>query len=151
MSQLQHQPDPCWLTAQQLGGLLETQPSRIQPVDCRSFLHYNAGRITGSVNVFCPPLVKKRFSKSLLPLSAMLSAETKATLCRANVDVVVVYDEGSDEESRRSTSGGDLKLVLDSMVAFLQPFGRPLAFYLLLGKGCFGNLFIYLSIYLPIH
>ena len=111
--------------------MMESRPSSVQLVDCRSFLNYNADRITGSVNIFCPPLVKKRFSSSVLPLSTMLSAETRATLCRSVVDAVVMYDDDTDEESWQSRRC-DLQLVMDSLMLFLQP-GR-ITFYVLAGK-----------------
>ena len=122
---------PPFLSPRELGQMMESRPSSVQLVDCRSFLNYNADRITGSVNIFCPPLVKKRFSSSVLPLSTMLSAETRATLCRSVVDAVVMYDDDTDEESWQSRRC-DLQLVMDSLMLFLQP-GR-ITFYVLAGK-----------------
>ena len=61
----------------------------------------------------------------------MLSAETRATLCRSVVDVVVMYDDDTDEESWQSRRC-DLQLVMDSLMLFLQP-GR-VTFYVLAGK-----------------
>jgi dual specificity MAP kinase phosphatase len=110
--------------------MMENRPSSVQLVDCRSFLNYNSDRITGSVNIFCPPLVKKRFSQSVLPLHTMLSSETRATLCRSGVDVVVLYDEETDEESWQSRSC-DLQLVMDSLLVFLK---QPCSFFVLEGK-----------------
>ncbi|XP_070212588.1 dual specificity protein phosphatase 1-like [Littorina saxatilis] len=126
---------PAFLSPRELGRMMEGRPSSVQPVDCRSFLHYNSDRITGSVNIFCPPLVKKRFCSSLLPLDNMLSAETRATLCRPGVGVVVLYDDDSDEESWQ-TPRCDLQLVMDSLVTFFQH--HDLAFFVLAGGySCF--------------
>ena len=122
---------PSFLSPRELGQMMESRPSSVQLVDCRSFLNYNSDRITGSVNIFCPPLVKKRFCNSVLPLNTMLSAETRATLCRSVVDVVVMYDDDTDEESWQSRKC-DLQLVMDSLMLFLQP-GR-VTFYVLAGK-----------------
>ncbi|KAK7488745.1 hypothetical protein BaRGS_00020042 [Batillaria attramentaria] len=121
-----------FLTARQLGRLMETRPSSVQLVDCRSFLNYNSDRITGSVNIFCPPLVRKRFANSGLPLATMLSSETKATLCRSGVDTVVLYDDETDEESVAGSQRCDLQLVLDSLMDFLEP--GPLSYFVLAGR-----------------
>ena len=126
-----HPMAPAFLSPRQLGRLMETRPCAVQLVDCRSFLNYNADRITGSVNIFCPPLVKKRFSKSVLPLHTMLSAETRATLCRSGVDVVVLYDDDTNEE-RWQSRRCDLQLIMDSLKAFLKQW--PLTYYVLAGK-----------------
>ncbi|KAL8615836.1 hypothetical protein ACOMHN_048544 [Nucella lapillus] len=122
---------PSFLSPRQLGRLIESKPSGVQLVDCRSFLNYNSDRITGSVNIFCPPLVKKRFSKSVLPLKTMLSAEARATLCRSGVDMIVVYDDDTDEKNWQSRRC-DMQLVTDSLMTFLQ--ARRLTYYVLAGK-----------------
>lgn len=112
-----------FITPHQLGGLMEATPSTVQLVDCRSFLNYNTDRIIGSVNIFCPPLVRKRFASSGLPLATMLSAETRATLCRGGVDTLVLYDDVTDEDNWNSRSS-ELLLVMDSLKSFLGPGQR---------------------------
>ncbi|GFO07759.1 dual specificity protein phosphatase [Plakobranchus ocellatus] len=86
-------------------------------VDCRSFLNYNTERIIGSVNVFCPPLVKKRF-QSCLPLASMLSDETKTTLARPMVETVVLHDQCTNQ-ALFYLGQSDLPLVYQSLKKFL--------------------------------
>ncbi|CAL1538879.1 unnamed protein product, partial [Lymnaea stagnalis] len=74
-------------------------------------------RISGSVNVYCPPLVKRRF-QSCLPLVTMLSPETKLTLCRSTITCVVLHDQCTDE-TLYHLGQSDLPLVLHSLRHFL--------------------------------
>ncbi|RUS79580.1 hypothetical protein EGW08_012651 [Elysia chlorotica] len=106
-----------FITPKGLQHLLDTSPSTVQVVDCRSFLNYNTERIIGSVNVYCPPLVKKRF-QTCLPLSSMLSSETKTTLVRPMVETVVLHDQCTNH-ALFYLGQSDLPLVFQSLRNFL--------------------------------
>ncbi|XP_041371122.1 dual specificity protein phosphatase 1-like [Gigantopelta aegis] len=85
-------------------------------IDTRSFMQYNNERILSAVNIYCPPLLRKRHP-SCVPLENILSDEIKQILRRDN-QTVILYDEDSDEFSMDNQKS-DLNLIHRSLIRFL--------------------------------
>ncbi|XP_012942610.2 dual specificity protein phosphatase 1-like [Aplysia californica] len=111
-------PHVNFLTSQELRKLLDESVCSTQVVDCRSCLNYSTERISGAVNVFCPPLVRRRF-QACLPLDSMLSSEAKVTLCRPSVSLVVVHEQEATDPALFARGQSYLSLILTSLQHFL--------------------------------
>ena len=79
-------------------------------------MQFNSERILSAVNIYCPPLLRKRHPL-VVPLETILSEEIKQILRRDN-QTVVLYDEDSDEFSMDNEKS-DLNLIHRSLVRFL--------------------------------
>ncbi|KAK6178100.1 hypothetical protein SNE40_012929 [Patella caerulea] len=97
--------------------LLNENTRSVQLIDTRSFIHYNKGRIVTAVNVYCTPLVKKRYP-ICLPLDLIMSKDTKRCLSRPNLDTVILYDQDTDQLNM-SNEKIDLHLLFKSFSRFL--------------------------------
>ncbi|BFZ01017.1 hypothetical protein BsWGS_04056 [Bradybaena similaris] len=66
-------------------------------IDCRSFMAFNQGHILESVNIHCPPILKRR-SGGFIALEHIVPCEGKRSqLLRGLFSNVVVYDENTQE------------------------------------------------------
>lgn len=72
--------------------LMKTNSSRCVLIDCRSHLAYNSARIKTSLNINCPPILKRRLHRGSATLnSIVICPESRERLEEA--DIFVVYDE----------------------------------------------------------
>lgn len=73
-------------------NLARTKPHRCIFVDCRSFLAYNVAHIRDSLNIHCPPILKRRLQRGSATLSSLLTCpESKLAIDEA--DTLIYYDE----------------------------------------------------------
>ncbi|XP_067656981.1 dual specificity protein phosphatase 1-A-like [Haliotis asinina] len=105
---------PLFISPCRLQQMLEEKHNALQIVDCRSFMHYNTDRILTSINVYCPPLLRKRYP-SCLPLETIVSKETQKCLLRPNLEAIILHDLDTDEFSSDSTKA-ELLLTIKSLV-----------------------------------
>lgn len=65
-------------------------------IDCRSFLSFNVAHIKGSLNVHCPPILKRRFHRGSSTLDCLLkSPELKRRV--ADAETLILYGEGTQD------------------------------------------------------
>lgn len=65
-------------------------------IDCRSFLSFNSAHIKGSLNVHCPPILKRRLHRGTSTLDCLLtSPESKRRL--ADAETLILYEDGTQE------------------------------------------------------
>lgn len=119
---------PLFISPCRLQQMLEEKHNALQIVDCRSFMHYNSDRILTSINVYCPPLLRKRYP-SCLPLESVVSQETQKCLLRPNLEAVILHDLDTDEFSNDSAKA-ELLLTVKSLVRLV---GKK-NFFILSGK-----------------
>lgn len=66
-------------------------------VDSRPYISYNEEHITGACNMYCPPILKRRFANGgQVHLESMLGVETKNRLIAGQFSTIVVYDQEGD-------------------------------------------------------
>ena len=93
---------------------------RLLVVDCRPFTLFNSSHVDGAVNVYCPPIVRRRAGGVIPVVNVVRSAEALADLTSGRCRAVVVYDERSssvdelDADSNACLSLGSLATVLTS-------------------------------------
>ena len=62
-------------------------------IDCRSFLVFNKGHITGAINIRCNSIMRRR-SKGLFALeNAITNGDTRQEFLSGKFSAVVAYDE----------------------------------------------------------
>lgn len=65
-------------------------------IDCRSFLSFNAAHIRGSLNVHCPPILKRRLHRGSSTLDCLLtSPESKRRL--ADAETLILYEDRTQD------------------------------------------------------
>lgn len=65
-------------------------------LDCRSFLSFNAAHIKGSLNVHCPPILKRRLHRGTSTLDCLLtSPESKRRLAEA--ETLILYEDRTQD------------------------------------------------------
>lgn len=65
-------------------------------IDCRSFLSFNAAHIKGSLNVHCPPILRRRLHRGSSTLDCLLkSPELKRRV--ADAEILFLYGEGTQD------------------------------------------------------
>lgn len=65
-------------------------------IDCRSFLSFNAAHIRGSLNVHCPPILKRRLHRGTSTLDCLLtSPESKRRL--ADAETLILYEDRTQD------------------------------------------------------
>ena len=65
-------------------------------IDCRSFLSFNAAHIKGSLNVHCPPILKRRLHRGTSTLDCLLtSPESKRRV--ADAETLILYEDGTQD------------------------------------------------------
>lgn len=75
-------------------NLARTKPQHYIFVDCRSFLAYNVAHIIDSLNIHCPPILKRRLQRGSATLSSLLTCpESKLAIDEA--ETLIYYDEGT--------------------------------------------------------
>lgn len=100
-------------------------------IDCRSFMAFNQGHILESVNIHCPPILKRR-SGGFIALEHIVPCEGKRSqLLRGLVSNVVVYDENTQELGQVA---GDSNL-LSVIQSLLKQVDR-LTVRFIIGKWC---------------
>ncbi|OWF40203.1 dual specificity protein phosphatase 4-like [Mizuhopecten yessoensis] len=68
--------------------------SKVLIVDSRPYIAYNEEHITGACNMYCPPILKRRFANGgQVHLESMLGVETKNRLISGQFSTIVVYDQ----------------------------------------------------------
>jgi len=78
-------------------------------VDTRPYISYNDGHIIGACNMYCPPILKRRFAKGgQVHLESMLGCETKARLISGHFSTIVVYDEEGTTLPKNYNDGSDV-------------------------------------------
>lgn len=78
-------------------NLVLSKPTQCIFVDCRSFLSYNVAHIKDSVNIHCPPILRRRFQRGSATLSTLLTCtKTRNTLAQAQT--LIYYADGSYNE-----------------------------------------------------
>lgn len=83
------------------------EENRALLLDCRPFIAYNDNHIRGAVNVYCPPILKRR-SNGFVSLENIVPCEHKRKLLQdGHYDTVVVYDTDTTD---LSLSGKDSNL-----------------------------------------
>ena len=72
--------------------LLKTSATRCVLIDCRSYLAFNGAHIKSSLNINCPPILKRRLHRGSATLnSIVICPESRERLEEA--DKFVVYDD----------------------------------------------------------
>jgi hypothetical protein len=75
-------------------NLARSKPHRCIFVDCRSFLAYNVAHINDSLNIHCPPILKRRLQRGSATLSSLLTCpESKIVVDEA--ETLIYYNDGS--------------------------------------------------------
>lgn len=65
-------------------------------IDCRSFLSFNAAHIKGSLNIHCPPILKRRLHRGTSTLDCLLtSPESKRRL--ADAETLILYEDRTQD------------------------------------------------------
>lgn len=72
---------------------LDRKQHRVLALDCRSFLAYNSGHISDSININCPAILRRRCG-GRLPLRTLIPNATIRTMLANNQCFpVVLYDD----------------------------------------------------------
>lgn len=72
---------------------LDRKQHRVLALDCRSFLAYNSGHISDSININCPAILRRRCG-GRLPLRTLIPNQTIRTMLEKNQCFpVVLYDD----------------------------------------------------------
>lgn len=93
------------ITAPQLSELMRTNSEHVL-IDCRSFLVYNKGHISGAVNVRCNSIMKRR-NKGVFSLeNAITNGDIRKDFQSGRYSAVIVYDDlgGSLNEDENLTT-----------------------------------------------
>lgn len=110
---------------------LITKQRKLLLLDCRPFLAYSDGHITGAVNVHCPSILRRRYRGQILPLRTLIPEDNVRDRLvghgHDSFDKVILYDDKSFDMN--STEESMLKLVAKC----LQFEGRTFAVYYLIG------------------
>lgn len=73
---------------------LHSSGADILIVDARPYIVYNTEHIQGACNMYCPPILKRRFTKGgNVRLESMLNSETKHKMLSGHYNKIVVYDD----------------------------------------------------------
>lgn len=78
-------------------NMVLSQPTHCIFVDCRSFLAYNVAHIRDSVNIHCPPILRRRFQRGSATLSTLLTCPKTRTLL-TEAETLIYYADGSYTE-----------------------------------------------------
>ncbi|KAK7011405.1 dual specificity protein phosphatase 1 [Biomphalaria glabrata] len=102
----------CGLTVLQVSDMLATRNAdHILIIDCRSFMAYNQGRIVQSVNIHCPPILKRR-SGGFIALENIVPCDSKrADLLKGAYPTVLVYDECTVELTQAHSDSSLLSVI----------------------------------------
>ncbi|GFO46367.1 dual specificity protein phosphatase [Plakobranchus ocellatus] len=80
-------------------------------IDCRSFLAFNQSRIVDSINVHCPPILKRR-SGGFIALENIVPCENKRNrLLQGIYDTVFVYDENTHDLIKAPSDSNILSVI----------------------------------------
>ncbi|XP_005990982.1 dual specificity protein phosphatase 8 isoform X2 [Latimeria chalumnae] len=90
---------PTAIDAQGLAGILRNGSEQVLVIDCRTFTEYNTLHVTGSVNVCCSKIVKRRLQQDKVAASSEKQ--------------VVVYDQSTQDA--RTSSGEFVSVVLGKL------------------------------------
>ena len=121
--------------------------SALLVVDCRPFTAFNAARINGAVNVYCPPIVRRRAGGRIPVVNVVRSAEALADVTAGRCRAVVVYDESSSSVDELDPES-NARLSLSSLSAVVAP---STSLYLLKGISLSPPLSLSLSLILPLY
>jgi len=116
-----------------LKSLLDDPKSSLLLIDCRPFLSYNFGHIRAALNIYCPPILRRRYGQNV-PLDIILgSTDSRKDLMESHHGLIVVYDDSTFSEdglivedfatvstSKANTSSHNLFLVLHSLACDLS-------------------------------
>ena len=94
-----------------LVSFLAKKDDNLFVLDCRSFIAYNYGHVVGSVNVYCPPIVKRRSGDFVCIESMISDAEQRRKLTTSAYGKVIAYDD-STHKLDESSPDGSLNTVL---------------------------------------
>ena len=105
------------ITAQQLIELT-TVKSDYMLIDCRSFLIYNKGHISGATNVRCNSIMKRRNKGALSLENAITNGRIREEFLAGKFSTVVVYDD----QGEKIESGENVKSskTISMVIAALQ-------------------------------
>ncbi|KAL8603693.1 hypothetical protein ACOMHN_017190 [Nucella lapillus] len=121
-----------------LASLLSSPDQAGRPtlvVDCRPFMAYNSGHILESVNVHCPPILKRRSGGFVALENIVVDKERRERLQRGAYGSVVVYDQNTDD-----LQGADRESSLYSVLKSLgQQVSMDSVVYLLGGYDAFSE------------
>lgn len=96
-------------------------------VDCRSFLAYNVAHIRDSVNVHCPPILRRRLQRGSATLSTLLTCpQSRNTL--ESAETLIYYDDGAYD---------DQEMTVQTVASLLQRENKTCKHFLLKGKEYF--------------
>ncbi|XP_059162112.1 dual specificity protein phosphatase 1-A-like [Physella acuta] len=102
----------CGLNVTEVTEVLASGNSdQILIIDCRSFLAFNQSRIVESVNIHCPPILKRR-SGGFISLENIVPCEEKrAMLLKGVYPNVLVYDDNTLELAQASSDSNLLSVI----------------------------------------
>ncbi|KAJ8317040.1 hypothetical protein KUTeg_004944, partial [Tegillarca granosa] len=73
---------------------LQSSGINILIVDARPYIVYNTEHIQGACNMYCPPILKRRFTNGgNVKLESMLNSETKHKMLSGHFHKIVIYDD----------------------------------------------------------
>jgi len=85
------------ISASQLTRVVENCSANLLLVDCRPFPIFNKDHIKGSVNAFCPPILKRRVaSRGFVRLESVVSPDIRHRLRSGEFSTLVLYDEAGE-------------------------------------------------------
>ena len=83
-------------------------------LDCRPFMAFNSKHITDAVNVYCPPILKRR-SNGFVSLENIVTCEKKRKLLQGgHYSTVIAYDDDTSDMTM-SAKDSNLYSVLKSL------------------------------------
>lgn len=141
------------ISVDRLKSLLDDPKSSVLLIDCRPFLSFNRAHIRSAHNVYCPPILHRRYGHNV-PIDSILGcAASRRNLIEGRYSTVVVYDDSTlfgdgtviddlAKSSKTSSSSHNLLLVLHSLAVVLseQINGTNLC-YLDGGFDCFSRVY----------
>lgn len=80
-------------------------------LDCRPFLAYNESHILNSINIHCPPILRRR-KNGYLPLRTIIpDVNTRERLSSKYFHTVILYDEFTFNDQTKSSDDSMINLV----------------------------------------
>ena len=107
-------------------NMVRSKPTQCIFVDCRSFLAYNVAHIRNSLNIHCPPIVRRRLQRGSATLSTLLTCpQSRTTVDEA--ETLIYYDDGTYSEL-------DNDMTIHIVASLLQREGKSYKHFVLKGK-----------------
>ena len=111
---------------------MKTSASRCVLIDCRSYIAFNSSRVRTSLNINCPPILKRRLHRGSASLnSIVICSESRERLEEA--DKFILYDDRTSDW-RALENDNTMKIIANvlkrerkrKIIYFLQ--GEPVVF-----------------------